>query len=611
MSRSFVPYPFEAREYAARVPATASGIEHVPTAVIVGAGPVGLAVALGLANQGVGCVVLEADSTVCIGSRAICISRRSLEIIDQLDALPAFLSKGLPWTGGRSFYRDTPVLHFTMPHDEAQRLPPMINIQQYYIEQFLLDACEARADFIDIRWQSRVTDIEHGPDGVRLKVSTPAGEYRLHTPWLVGCDGARSVVREAAGLKLRGTSYEGRYVIADVLCPTTRPVERLAWFDPPSNPGSTILMHRQPDDIWRIDYQLRDDEDPDVAARPENVIPRIEAHLNMIGERADWSPIWISLYRANALTADRYVQGRCLLAGDAAHLVPIFGVRGANSGFEDAHGLAWRLAWVIKGLAAPSLLEDYSRERVQAAHDNLRAGMKSTEFMSPPTFAYELMRTAVLSLARKHEWVRPLINPRQTQAAAYAQDASRLPAQERKFTAGPAPGTALAEGTLLIGGAKDRERLADATLIAGETTGRRLQGGSTPPTGRAGRQPLADSMALVGEAAGLRPGHLSELLSPRFTLLLFCDAPPPPALMELAGAMDEAGIPWRLVPVFSRAYDFDGVHGVDERGKLARAYGAVALSAYLVRPDGHVLARWRCADAAEIRSMIRRELQHE
>lgn len=563
LSRAFVPYPFKAREYAARVPDTA-GVEHVPTAIIVGAGPVGLSVALGLANQGVGCVVLEADSTVCIGSRAICISRRSLEIIDQLGALPAFLSKGLPWTGGRSFYRDTPVLHFTMPHDQGQRLPPMINIQQYYIEQFLLDACEARADLIDIRWQSRATDIEQGPDGVRLRVQTPAGEYRLHTAWLIGCDGARSVVREAAGLKLQGTSYEGRYVIADVLCPTTRPVERLAWFDPPSNPGSTILMHRQPDDIWRIDYQLRNDEDPEAAARPENVIPRLEAHLNMIGERADWSPIWISLYRANALTADRYVQGRCLLAGDAAHLVPIFGVRGANSGFEDAHGLAWRLAWVIEGLAAPSLLEDYSRERVQAARDNLRAGMKSTEFMSPPTFAYELMRTAVLSLAPKHEWIRPLINPRQTQASTYLQDPSRLPGQEREFSAGPTPGATPAEATLIIGG-----------------------------------------------ATGRRPGHLSELLGPRFTLLLFCDAAPPPALLELAGTMNDAGIPWRLVPLFSRARDFDGVHGIDEYGRLTHAYGAVALSAYLIRPDGHVLARWRRADAAEIRSMIRRELRHE
>jgi len=524
---------------------------------------VGLATALGLANHGVRSIVLEADDGVCIGSRAICISRRSLEIIDQLGALPAFLAKGLPWRGGRSFYRNQPVLHFTMPHDDTQRLPPMINIEQFYIEQFLLDACEARADLIDIRWQSRATAIEPGADGVRLMVRTPLGPYPLRAAWLVGCDGARSAVRDAAGLKLDGTSYEGRYIIADILCPTHRPVERLAWFDPPSNPGSTILMHRQPDDVWRIDYQLRDDEDPEIAARPENVIPRIKAHLDMIGERADWKPVWISLYRANALTADRYHQGRCLLAGDAAHLVPIFGVRGANSGFEDAHGLAWRLAFVIRDLAPASLLEDYSRERVQAARDNLRAGMKSTEFMSPPSFAFGLMRKAVLSLASQHEWVRPLINPRQTQAAAYAMDPARLSEQECGFSAGPSPGSV-----------------------------------------------LIDARLTIGEGGHRRSGHLTELLGPCFTLLSFCDSLPS-ALCALDASLGARGIPWKLIPVFRIDAPHAGLHGIDERGEVAQRYDARPGTAYLIRPDGHVLARWHRVRASEVLDMIDRELRHE
>ncbi|MBS0399009.1 MAG: FAD-dependent monooxygenase, partial [Proteobacteria bacterium] len=239
MQYPFVPYPFRPRSHPARLPPESTPGETAESVVIVGGGPVGFATALGLANHGVRSIVLEADEGVCIGSRAICISRRSLEIIDQLGALPAFLAKGLPWSGGRSFYRNEPVLHFTMPHDDTQRLPPMINIEQFYIEQFLLDACEARADLIDIRWQSRATAIEPGTDGVRLMVRTPLGQYPLRAAWLVGCDGARSAVREAAGLKLDGTSYEGRYIIADIFCPTHRPVERLAWFDPPSNPGST------------------------------------------------------------------------------------------------------------------------------------------------------------------------------------------------------------------------------------------------------------------------------------------------------------------------------------------------------------------------------------
>ncbi|MFO1466630.1 MAG: FAD-dependent monooxygenase, partial [Steroidobacteraceae bacterium] len=330
----------------------------------------------------------------------------------------------------------------------------------------------------------------------------------------------------------------------------------------PSNPGSTILMHRQPDDVWRIDYQLRDDEDPEVAARPEAVIPRIEAHLSMIGERRDWSPIWISLYRANALTARRYVQGRCVLAGDAAHLVPIFGVRGANSGFEDAHALGWRLAYVMKGLAPASILESYSRERVQAAHDNLAAGMKSTEFMSPPSFAFELMRTAVLSLAGHHPWVRSLINPRQTQASAYRIDPQRLPAQEREFERGPAPG-----------------------------------------------QVTGDAPVTLLREGGQRSGHLTKLLGPRFTLLLFSSAPVSAELRGCIGAIRKRGVDATVIPVAASGSPHTGTRAIDSQGVLRRDWDATDGSAWLVRPDGHVLARWRRVVASEVRQMIDGELQ--
>ena len=406
MSRTFQQYPFVPKRYSAQLPKLVDGADpHRHSVAIVGGGIVGLASALGLASHGVRCVVLEADDTVCVGSRAICISRRSLEIIARLGALEAFLTKGLPWKGGRSFYRNAEVLHFVMPHDESQRLPPMLNIQQYYIEQFLLDAAE-KSGLIEVRWQSRVQHIASKADSVTLNVGTPLGGYELKAEWLLACDGARSAVREASGLKLQGTSYEGRYVIVDIALRSERPTERLAWFDPPSNPGSTILMHRQPDDVWRIDYQLRDHENPDDAVRPENVIPRVEKHLRMIGERDDWAPIWISMYRANALTLETYRKGRVLFAGDAAHLVPIFGVRGANSAFEDADNLTWKLALVIKGVAGQGLLDSYSAERVSAARENLRQGMKSTEFMCPPSIGFELMRTAALGLAIKHSFVR-------------------------------------------------------------------------------------------------------------------------------------------------------------------------------------------------------------
>ncbi len=242
-------------------------------------------------------MLIEADDSVCSGSRAICISRRSLEIIERLGAADGFLEKGLPWTGGRSFYRDAEVLHFTMPQDENQKLPPMVNLAQYHIEQFLLDAAMKQPDLIDIRWQTRALSVADNGSGVTLQLDTPDGGYALEADWLLACDGGRSGIRDALGLQLRGASYEGRYVIVDIALESRRPTERLAYFDPPCNPGSTVLVHKQPDNVWRIDYQVRDGEDPEEAIKPENVLPRVQSLLDMMGERGPWAPIWIASTR--------------------------------------------------------------------------------------------------------------------------------------------------------------------------------------------------------------------------------------------------------------------------------------------------------------------------
>jgi len=564
MTYEFAPYPFEAQRHAAKLPALRAGLEERRhPVVVVGGGPVGYTTALGLASHGVPVVVIEADDSVCSGSRAICISRRSLEIADRLGALPGFLDIGLPWTGGRSFYRDTEVLHFTMPQDENQKLPPMVNLAQYSIEQILLDKAETQPDLIDIRWQTRVTGVEARDDGVRLALATPEGDYSLQADWVVAADGGRSFLREALGLKLEGTSYEGRYVIVDILLDSDRPTERLAYFDPACNPGSTVLVHKQPGNVWRIDYQLRDGEDPDAAIQPENVMPRVESLLAMMGEKGSWKPIWSGIYKANALTLPSYRAGRVLFAGDAAHLVPIFGVRGANSGIDDADNLAWKLAFVVKGLASSALLDSYSVERVAAARENLSYGTKSTEFMAPPSFGFELMRTAVLGLAKKHPSLSSLINPRQTSAITYATSPLNAAAERSaEFPAGPVPGAVLPECPLT-----------------------------------------------VADGSGTREGHLTDLLGPHFTALYFSEDGAVPAELEsLDRALAARQVPFELASL-TRRLGASSPHGWDHTGRLFPMYGAQPGTLYLVRPDGHVLGRWRQASAAEALAAIDHALQ--
>ena len=498
--------------------------------LIAGGGPVGLTLTALLSRQGIASLVIEADEGYCTGSRAICVSRRSQEILGWVGADKPLVETGLSWVGGRSYWRDTEVLHFTMPSEPAQRFAPMVNIQQYHVEAFAHKAAQACGDLADVRFGCRVTKLAQDGQGATVEVQTQQGLQTVRAAWLVACDGGRSTVREQLGLQLQGTQYDGKYVIVDVVQKTRRAVERLAWFDPPSNPGSTILMHRQPGDVWRIDYQIRDDEDPVEAVKPGNVLPRVKSHLAMIGEDEPWEPLWISIYNAKCLTLDSYRHGRTLFAGDAAHLVPIFGVRGLNSGLDDAGNLAWKLARVIRGESSDALLDSYSLERVHAARENIAYGAKSTEFMAPPNFAFRLMREAVLRLALGDAKLRPLINPRQSTPITY--EASPLNGAQQ-----------------------------------GEWANDMAEPGAPAPE------------ALLAGPHG--PLHLSSCFGQDFVCLVFADG----AMPEAVASLTQHGI--GVIDIEPGA---DTLGQARERYGLpdAQATGLV-----LVRPDGYVMGRWR------------------
>jgi 3-(3-hydroxy-phenyl)propionate hydroxylase len=347
--------------------------------VIVGAGPVGLALAIDLALHGVRSVLLDDNNVVSLGSRAICWSKRTLEIFDRLGIGERMVAKGVTWKVGRLFHRDREVWNFDLLPEEGHKMPAFINLQQYYVEQYLVERAMQFPELIDLRWKNRVTGVEPSADGVRVLVDTPDGPYRLAADWLVACDGARSPVRSMMGLDFAGRVFEERFLIADVEMKADFPPERHFWFEPPFHPGQSALLHKQPDDIYRIDLQLGWDADPDEEKKPENVIPRIE---KVIGHR-DFELDWVSVYTFQCRRLDRFVHGRVVFAGDSAHIVSPFGARGGNGGIQDVDNLIWKLAMVVKGQAPESLIASYDEERVHGADENIRHSANATNFMTP------------------------------------------------------------------------------------------------------------------------------------------------------------------------------------------------------------------------------------
>jgi 3-(3-hydroxy-phenyl)propionate hydroxylase len=251
------------------------------------------------------------------------------------------------------------------------------------------------------------------------------------------------------GADFSGQYFQDRFLIADVVMKADFPTERWFWFDPPFHRNQSVLLHKQSDNVWRIDFQLGWNADPVEEKKPEKVIPRIRA---MLGKDADFELEWVSVYQFACRRIDNFRHQRVIFAGDAAHQVSPFGARGANTGVQDCDNLGWKLQAVLSGDAPVALLDTYNEERAFAADDNLGHSTRATDFITPKSRSSTRLRNAVLELARTEAFARPLINSgRLSTPTPYRHSSLNTPDTDA-FEGRMAPGTNCADAPITKAG---------------------------------------------------------------------------------------------------------------------------------------------------------------
>ncbi|HKW53343.1 MAG TPA: FAD-dependent monooxygenase [Stellaceae bacterium] len=515
--------------------------------IVVGAGPVGLTATLDLICRGVREVILldEGDGPAA-GSRAICWSRRSLEILSRLGVGRRLVERGFTWQTGRVFQRDEELFRFDLQPEPGYGHPAFINLSQHDFEAALIERLAA-VGHPGVAWRHRVTGLTQAADHVALTVETPDGSRSFRAGWVVAADGPRSTLRRLLGLSCVGRVFDERFLIADVRTDIDLGRERRFWFHPPFHPGDSALMHRQPGNIFRIDFQLGVDADPAAERQPERILRRLE---RVLGDPSRFELVWASVYIFQCSRLERFVHGRVLFAGDSAHQVSPFGARGGNSGVHDADNLAWKLALVVEGRAAPALLESYNAERVAACDENILHSTRATDFMSPKPGMATVLRDAVLDLARTQPFARALINSGRLSVPAVLDGSPLNGADAADFPHLTRPGAACPDAPV---------RREDGT-----------------------------------------EGWLLDRLGQGFVGLYIAPAGGVPA--EVSGAAAR----WRRLPVPIAIVSCGEAD--DVAGLVRLRYGAVPDSFILIRPDQHVAARFRAFDAAAIEAALARAL---
>ena len=361
--------------------------------IIIGAGPTGLSLACQLIRYGIDFVVIEKNATVTPYSKAIGVQARTLEIYDQIELAQPAITRGTIASRVRLIEGGEVrgEMHLSNFGKDLSQFPYMLMLEQSKNEELLYEF--VRSHNRDVSWNTELESFSQNETGVTAEVKLPSGESQtIKGKYLVGCDGAKSVVRHELGLTFEGSTFERLFYVADARVDWEFPHDALhvclarevfvAFFPMPGE-NRYRIVGTFPED------KNQEDGEVDYEEIEQEIKEQAKLSLDISDVR------WFSLYKVHSRRVNKFSEGKCFVAGDAAHIHSPAGAQGMNTGIQDAYNLAWKLAFVIKGAASESLLETYNEERLANAKRLLDSTDRMFELAAGSSWLMSFLRTTI------------------------------------------------------------------------------------------------------------------------------------------------------------------------------------------------------------------------
>ncbi len=372
--------------------------------LICGAGPVGLSLAAQLQRMGVSCQVVDKNRSRSDKSKALVVWGRSLELLDTCMNANSFLEHGRPVRKAKFYEEGVQFAEIDFATKDSE-FGTGVLIPQSLTEKILEDHLSDCGG--EVQRATELLSFVQSSDDVTCVLADAEGRQRtVVANYLVGCDGAHSVVRHGLELEFPGRKDGLRWVLADVELSGDVPEADVAslW----SRSGILLLFHFG-ENVWRVvaEEPLGNPDSP----RRDPTLPEIQQYLSergAVGVKAS-NPTWLAEFRVNERKVEDYSVGRVFVAGDAAHVHSPAGGQGMNTGIQDACNLAWKIAWKIRGVGNNKLLDSYSDERSEVGARVVRATSHMTRLATTESRVLQSVRNAVAKIALHFDWVQDKI----------------------------------------------------------------------------------------------------------------------------------------------------------------------------------------------------------